>query len=279
VRDDTSEEAVTVQLWNKGLGATASVYGTQAPMIHTGNTWFVDSATGTDDVSPRGLNEMAPLATLAQAIANAADGDFIVLADTHDEDIDDVALDIKVFIMGSGESGGVPMAKLRANYTGSSHAGLYVTSGASGSVISNVDFINEAAGRALTLYFAERVKLDSCVFHVDFPLSRGLYAVSADGLIMDRCTFIAGSTGADVEGFVLQSVDDAELRSVVMDAGAIGWKLGVGGSIGTHSLDARVLDINLVRGSDIVLDTAGASASTGFCSTSDSSTGKPRVGW
>lgn len=75
------------------------------PLCHSGNVWFVSSSLGVDAVSPRGLNAQRPLATLAQALTNAADHDIIALLEGHSESLTSAATISKsVAIVACGES-------------------------------------------------------------------------------------------------------------------------------------------------------------------------------
>ena len=80
-------------------------------LLPTSNSvWYVNSATGTDAVSPAGKNREKPLATLAQAITNAQANDIIVLMDGHAESTTSFMTlsTAGVKIVGAGSSGGIP---------------------------------------------------------------------------------------------------------------------------------------------------------------------------
>lgn len=87
---------------------------TAKPLITSGLIWYVDSSIGVNDVSPRGLSSTEPLATLAQAVTNASNGDTIVLLDGHTETLGagGVTVSKNLIIVGSGSSGGLPTVKL-----------------------------------------------------------------------------------------------------------------------------------------------------------------------
>ena len=89
---------------------------TQKPLYVSGNIWYVHNSTGTDAASPAGQNRNKPLATLAQAVTNAANDDIIVLMDGHTETVTAVqTVNKRLVIAGAGLSSGKPTAKLTVN--------------------------------------------------------------------------------------------------------------------------------------------------------------------
>ena len=58
---------------------------TGKPLITSGDVWYVHATEGTDGSGAAGQNRSKPLATLAQAISNAAHEDIIVLKEGHAE--------------------------------------------------------------------------------------------------------------------------------------------------------------------------------------------------
>src|SRR5687767_7336230 len=90
-------------------GSTGAVLTTSAaPIYQSGNTWYVDSVTGSDAASPRGRDRARPLATLAQALTNAAAGDVIVFFSGHTQTLTAITTlslaGLKLLGEGSGSS-------------------------------------------------------------------------------------------------------------------------------------------------------------------------------
>lgn len=106
-----------MKLWANGWGGTTGdSLATAKPVYMSGDVWFVNSATGSDSAAPRGKDRQAPLATLAQAQTNAANGDVVVLMDGHTETFTvGLSLTKALCIVGEGLSSGIPTVQLKIN--------------------------------------------------------------------------------------------------------------------------------------------------------------------
>jgi hypothetical protein len=106
-----------MKLWANGLGGTTGdSLATTKPLYTSGDVWFVDSTIGVDGASPAGKDRQKPLATLAQAQTNGADGDIVVLLSSHTETFTvGLSLTKSLIIVGEGSSGGVPTAQFKIN--------------------------------------------------------------------------------------------------------------------------------------------------------------------
>lgn len=101
-----------------GIGATTGdSLALVKPLTVNGNVWYVDSVTGTDAASPAGKNRSKPLATLAQAQTNAANGDIVSILPTHTETLTStLALSKDLTLVGEGSDSGNPTAQFNTNH-------------------------------------------------------------------------------------------------------------------------------------------------------------------
>ena len=216
---------MAMKSWPNGLGATASLFGDRLNFHTTGDVWFVDSVTGTDAASPAGLNEKAPLATLEQAVTNAASGDLVVLASTHDEEISSkISVSGKYLeILGSGQSGGIPSPTLTCNVQND----YAIDFAGSVCLISNVKFVTSTGGsQPKCLRISARSNANDCYFEAAEGAAT-LLGVAGTGGIIDGCTFICTATAtAGANAMVLDGTIDLDIRECIFDAGAIGWLRG-----------------------------------------------------
>jgi hypothetical protein len=268
-----------MKYWPNGLGATGSLIGDKEPFATSGDVWFVDSATGTDAASPRGLNEKMPLATLVQAVANAADGDTIVLAATHDETLlANLDIDKKLSVLGSGNSSGIPSAILRTSVS-SAYGALSFSSGSAGSLLSNVRIIAAAAQSGVQVYIGaeHNIVLDSLRFEVDQGHDYSLKIAGVIGCLVQRCTFVSimeTDPESAPRAVFLEGCEDILFVEPVFDAGAYGWYQGIAMYTNGPQHNVRMIDATLLRGSDVSM----YAASTGAYNVSSSS-GQGRVIW
>jgi hypothetical protein len=106
-----------------GTGETlGDTLATCSPIQVSGNVWYVNSVGGVNGASPAGKDKQKPLATLAQAQTNAADGDIVYLLSGHTETlVAALSISKKLTIVGTGSASGKPTVKL---YNNSAAAGL-----------------------------------------------------------------------------------------------------------------------------------------------------------
>jgi hypothetical protein len=272
----------SMNLWNIGLGATGSVPGSLQPLGTSGTVWFVDSATG-DDAST-GTDEFKPLETLAQAVTNASDGDWIILAATHDETLGTaestgVDVDKRVFICGVGSSSGIPSAKI----TVPSGLQYGIDFSVDGSILSNVHVLSGALTTAN--YALIRLSGDDCLIEdvvIDvYNTYCGLLVYQTTGSTVRRTTVrnIYDDTIVDAEtypphGIVLNTSTRTTLDQVTVDAGAYGWRSHGLAATDVAETDIRIPELSLLRGSDAALH----ASSTGYYSLG-TVTGQGRVTW
>jgi hypothetical protein len=221
-----------MQVLPNGIGVSEGghVLLNRSPLQLSGNVWFVDSASGADAASPRGLNAEYPLATIGQAHTNAGSGDVIVLRSTHSETVAaSVAISKDVMIIGEGRVSGVPSATL----INAAAAGAMLDISALGIRIINVRFVQDPAApdghphleligtigsyvsfcqfetgevdtahARVTLGLASYATIEDCVFKSTCtdptaPPKALLDAATGacNGLVMKRCTFDGGQSG------------------------------------------------------------------------------------
>jgi hypothetical protein len=103
--------------WPNGIGETVGDdLAASTPFYTTGNIWYVQSTTGSDAVSPRGLDKEKPLATLNQAHSNAASGDLVVLLSAHTETrTSAITFTKSLTVVGVGTTSGKPAPQLINN--------------------------------------------------------------------------------------------------------------------------------------------------------------------
>lgn len=264
-----------MRYWANGLGATASLFGTKQNFATTGKVWFVDSETGTD--GSHGENEKYPVATLGQAVTNAADGDTVVLASTHDETISGSTLSIskRLNILGSGSSSGIPMPRIRCTPA----QGVALLTGADGSVVSNVRFSTPGESDIVVyLNGVDGVVLDGCYFDVsDEGDSGGLLSLNGTSLVrVVRCSFVSAATEENpaVTGVSLAGTSHTLFDECVLDAGLYGWASGIAMTASDAQTALQLRDLTLLRGSDVSVH----ASSTG-CFNVSSVSGQGRVIW
>jgi hypothetical protein len=231
----------------------------RTPLQMAGNVWFVDYASGTDAVSPRGLGAEYPLKTLAQAVSNSASGDIILLRSTHNEPIDS-NLNIgskRLIILGEGRTNGVPLATLEnvvpdnsmlefsigvrvinVRFIGSDdlldpYPHLEINGGSQGSRVEFCQFesaLENTTNPVVLLYAAQNTLFEDCVFKStsetpDDPPNSLLssYGAPATGITLKRCTFDGGnsgfSTGYAVD-FTYFAITDLYMETVTLTNGA-----------------------------------------------------------
>jgi hypothetical protein len=250
------------------------------PLVHTGQVWWVNSATGSDAASPRGLERHRPLATLQQAVTNASNGDIIVLMDGHTETIaSTVTISERLTIVGSGSSSGIPTARL----------------GVTGD-------------RVMLDITGDRVELRNIRFNARSTAGEppAKVAVTGDGFRMRGCYLEAGNNDSGAVSLYLGG-DYPEIRSTtfistasavatapgpaispevqvgcyiedcVFDGGTVGWASGYAieqNGLNTATTDFRAQNITLTRGSDVRL----ISTTTGYV-LANAGSYAPRIDW
>lgn len=272
---------MTVQFYPNGIGGTApgDSLDLARPLQTTGNVWYVSSLTGTDAASPAGQNREKPLATVAQAVTNAANDDFVVFLAGHSETLTAVQTVAKrLTLIGEGVASGKPSVKFTSN---AAVSGLFFMSS------TNVELRN--------IYFPEAIQTNSivkvdwggtggrmvgCYFELGAKdTAGGLRLSGSDQMRVESCTFISTAPTTAVQpGYAIKSngaLADLEIANTVVSAGTVGFSnfsaidLTAGAAV-----RCRLSGISLLLGADVAM---GASA-TGYVNV-QLSTGGSRVAW
>lgn len=250
--------------WPNGLGSTLgdTLVVQAAQMWVSGDVWWVDGNNSEASDSNDGRERNAPLATLAQAVTNAADQDIIVLMDGHTETITSTigTNTTGLQIIGEGRSDGKPTVKLTFDMA----SGIGLSFSAQGVSVRNIWFPAQAQANA-----SAKINFDSssfafqlldCYFEADENSDGGVEVNISDanaGLI-SGCTFISTATDAQNAPELALSFDNVTIfiRDTVFDNGTVGWgnyyaMENAPGSAAT----IYAQNISLLRGADILLDT------------------------
>ncbi len=265
-----------------GLGdyTTGDSLSYATPLLVSGNVWYVQSTTGVDAVSPAGLNATKPLATLAQAITNAANGDIIVLTGSHTELLSSaVTINKTLTIVGAVSSAGLPSAQF--SRTGGAAANLFTIT-AAGVQLRNIRFPATETSAVATARIAAsgaRLRLVGCyvesgVYDTGPALS---LAAGADQAEVKNCTFIASSLTTGPESAIKSGAALTQLRiySTTVSAGNTSWSnyFAVDLSAGAVT-ELQIEDLSLLFGSDLKLH----ASSTGWVHV-EIADGGSRVDW
>ena len=248
----------------EGLGGSlGDSMGVNAPFYSTGNVWYVHASTGTDAAAPAGRNRAKPLATLAQAQTNAADGDTVVLLDGHTETLT-AALDLtKVLtIVGEGESDGKPTVK----YTNNSAAANLLTVSV-GCDIRNVWFEeNSQANSAYRLDIQGPARVVGCYFECGALDDAAAVRIGSDDVHLKNCTFVSTATltsaqpHSAIEGEA-SDIGGLYVEGLTLDGGTVGfsnfWAMDLSEATIPADNPALIEGLTLLRGADVLLPATG----------------------
>ncbi len=248
------------------------------PLYMDGRVWYVHSGTGVDSASPRGLEAKAPLATLGQAITNAANDDMIVLLSGHSQTVSSgITVNKKLTIVGEGTSGGKPAATLRrsADVALLTITALYVS-------LRNIYFPTDTVACSTNIRVDAQIEdtvIEGCYFEIDGNSTGFAWAlVLGHHAHVKDCTFVSSATsGASrpVQALLNLGKDGVVMDGVTLDGGTYGWATYAVTFSGQTEM-FRITGLRLLRGSDF--DVSGATPNTGFIQIVEA-TGGSRVEW
>lgn len=238
---------------------TGAALCTLSPLYSTGTIWYVLSTTGSDAASPRGKQRERPLATLVQAITNAAAGDIIVCLSGHTESIavQQAISTAGLLILGDGAGSNRP------KFTRTADIIMWNVTGA-GVHIENIYF--PASTLAST---SSRVKLTGvkgevagCYFECG-TLDNGPALETATGASQVRVAgstyFVSTSTSVasapDSAIRVTNAITDFEMDTVIMDGAASGWANPYALNMAAAVTRLRVTNLDLLNGSEYTVTT------------------------
>src|SRR3990167_2596096 len=243
---------------NGAGGTTGDTWATCEPLYMSGAIWYVHSSTGTDAAAPAGKNREKPLATLAQAVTNAADNDVIVFLSGHAETLTSAqTISEKLTLAGEGSSSGVPTVV----FTGGANAALFTISG------TNVELRNIKIAASTVANSTSRATVTGVGFVMDgcyvecgandtaaaFTLGSG-----ADQALLRNTTFISTATltSAQPESALKSSaaIADLTLEGVTFSAGTVGFSnYFAWDSWAAAVTRVKALDLSLLLGADVKL--------------------------
>lgn len=268
-----------MRFYPNGIGATlGDSLVTTGPLYMSGDVWYVDSESGADGSSPAGLNREAPLATLAQAVSNAANGDIIVLLSTHDEAISStVIVNKSVTIVGEGSSGGNPTAKL----TNDQGAASMILATAASVRLRNIWIMENAQACSAARITSSGAQFEMTDCYVECGGNDDAAAVLLNGAraTFRGCTFIstAATVAAQPYGAVRDNatpLEDVTFVDCVFSDGAVGFSDHYALRFTNDATRLRGERVSLLLGADVDF----TASSTGYFQVSSSS-GGARVDW
>lgn len=239
----------------------------QKPLWVGGNTWWVNSATGTDAGGTAGQDREKPLATLGQALTNSANGDVIVLQSGHSETLT-AALNVGIkTVVGVGTTGGKPAAQLKIN---AANATLLNMSG-SGGQLRNIYFpaavqSDSSATGKVQIPASTNVLIYGCYFEsgANDQMDAVQAIVASNNLRIENCTFVSTATSTatrPTKGLSLTgAITDVSIIGCIFDDGTVGYSGKAADLSGGTITRLSAYNNSLLHGADITIN----SASTGF---------------
>ena len=273
---------MTVQYYPNGIGGTVGdSLDTCRPLQTTGNVWYVSSLIGTDAASPAGQNRENPLATLAQAVTNAADEDIVVFLQGHAQTLTGgQLLNKSLTLVGEGTVGGKP----GVSFTMDSAAGIMFAASVAGVELRNIYFpANAQNNSSIKVSYgaaATDALIRGCYFEcgaTDLGPVVGLTATSR--MRIENSLFISTATLRSAQPLAAivatGAITGCVFKDVVVSSGTVGFSnySAVDFSGATVS-KLRAEGLSLLLGADMAI---GASA-TGRVNV-QLATGGSRVAW
>lgn len=243
-----------------GVGGTSGAnLVSLTPLLTSGNVWYVSSLTGANAASPAGRDRIKPLATIAQAITNAAAGDIIVLLSGHSETLtaSQAISTNRLMILGEGTGTNRP------RFTRNGDVIMFDVTG------SNVYFDNlyfPASASASTKSRLRQGGADSRTYRCYFESGASdtgpalEYITASETCVLGSCTFISTATlvTAQPESAVkvTSAIAGLEMDSCAFSGGVTGWSnpFAFNGATAITSLWAT--NIDLLLDADVTLATA-----------------------
>lgn len=251
---------------------------TGKPLFTSGQVWYLNFSTGTDAVSPQGLNPQAPLKTLAQAVTNASDNDILVMLASETVTAV-VTLSKKLTIVGSGTSAGVPSISVGTNAAAASTFAV---------TTSAVELRNLRLTSNAQTNSSDRIAVSAGDFRMVGCYVECAGTDEGDTLSLDsgadrtrivNSTFISTATSAsDLPKSAIVSsaaIADLELDGLVVSAGTVGYSSQFAVDLSTAAVTrVKGQSLSLLLGADMKLH----ASSTGWVNV-QTATGASRVEW
>lgn len=239
-------------------GTTGDGVAVNAPLYlgTTGHVWYVSSLTGSDAVSPKGRERVAPLATLSQAVTNAAPGDVIDLMENHVETIS-ISLAVSKVLTIVSEGLGSSRAKL---ICGGAISMLVLSQ--PGTVLNNVYFpASTVAGAVRLSITSSGIVLANCYFECG-PNDNSAtisYATALSSCRLTGATFRATGSQPAIAVSFAGTHTGFFLENVTFDGGSFGFSDFAFKAAGIQTA-IYANDIRQLNGADVSL----AAGWTGF---------------
>lgn len=215
-------------LYPNGAGGTVGdTLATRSPFWKTngGNVWYLYSGTGSDAATPRGKERERPLATLAQAVTNAAAGDTIYILEGHAESLAASQALSKAGLILSGEGSG----STRPRFTANGAVRMFDIS-VVGVQIRNLYFpASTSAPTSRVRCSSTSMLMDGCYFEcgandtnraLEFTTGAGACSVRNTSFV-STATAVTAQPAIGIE--VVNAMSDLWLEDVTFDGGSYGW--------------------------------------------------------
>lgn len=245
---------------NGAGGSVGDRLDTCKPLQCSGNIWYVNKLIGTNGGAPAGQNRENPLATIAQAIVNAADDDIIICLQGHTETLTAVqAVNKRVTIIGEGTTGGKPGVSFLMN----SGAATIFSAATQGIEFRNLYFpenvqVNASAKIAVTV---DNVRIVGCYFEqgANDNNGTGVSLATCNQFRVESTTFISTGVirtalpGSAIKAAVAAALANIEMVDVVVSAGTVGFSnyAAIDLTPATSLARLKVLGLSLLLGADM----------------------------
>lgn len=252
---------------NGAGGSTGADLAVLSPTYQSGTYWYVGNQTSGNSDSNAGTERLAPLATTAQAVTNAAAGDTIVFLQNHAEAISSAVTLSKAGLCLVGEGTGAALPR----FTCSGAVAMFDVT-AAGIIFDSLYFpASTAAATARIRTASSGTVLKNLQFDCGASdTNRAVSLVTGAGNVRitgTRFTAVAATPAVGLE--IVNAVSDVTLDSVTFDGGSFRWTdYALKGSAAVTRL--RATRIYQLSGSHILLPTGTTgsvqiAAATGDC--------------
>lgn len=236
-------------------GSIGPAMVTKGPWRDSGQRWYVRATGGSDAASPRGLDRVRPLATVAQAYTNAAAGDTINFLEGHQEILAAAQVIAKGLYFVSEGSGST-----RAQFIANGAVAMFDVT-AAGCRFENLYFPQSTVAPTARL----RVAAAEChVLACDFDCgaldtaSALKFITSAATARVENCRFLSTGTLLTAQPAIGLEVANAmtglDLVNVSFSGGSVGWS-DYACKLGAAVTRLQVVDLSLLLDSDFILAT------------------------
>lgn len=236
-------------------GSVGPAMVTEGPWRDSGQRWYVKNGSGSDAVSPRGLDRVRPLATLAQAVTNAAAGDVIIFLENHQETLAVAQTLSKALYLASEGSG-----SSRAQFIAAGAIAMFDIT-AAGVRVENIYFPQStAAPTARIRSAAAETQILACDFDcgASDTASALKFVTGAGTARVEDCQFLSTGTALTAQPAIGLEVANAmtglDVVNCNFDGGSVGWS-DYACKIGAAVTRFFASDLSLLADSDLIIAT------------------------